>query len=368
MFLDAQNSENRIFLSITSKNLLLKDTMNPTRSSEIAFSYKSDVAKTKYKRYKFSPEITSQIKELTKLNNWHGLLALLQDYFIILATILITSHITWFFYPIALLVIGSRQRALTTILHESAHGVLAKNKLLNSVLGTFCSGYLILQQMTVYKKSHCYEHHCHLGSPELDPDFKFYRAEGLYNPHSPKHFLVKHIIQPLLLFKVPKYLFYLAKHRLFEKGGNSRESTMMQVYLLTIVGASIWFGFWEELILFWLIPYLTVFQVLGYFIEVSEHYPLVGKNRIDLYMSRNRFSLWYEAFFTSMHGENFHLVHYLMPSVPFWKQDKAHNILLTDANYARHNSLTGGIFFSANGAFSIMSSWIEYIYPSTIEA
>lgn len=364
MFLDAHHSENQISLPIPYKRLLLEDTVNSTPPSEIAFSYKSNVVKTKYERYKFSPEITSQIRELTKLDNWHGLLALLEDCLIILASILITSHVTWFFYPIALLVIGSRQRALATLMHESAHGVLAKNKSLNLALGTFCSGYLILQQMTIYKKSHCYEHHCHLGNPELDPDFKLYREEGLYDAQSPRDFLVKHIIKPLLLFKVPQYVSYLVKHRLKSKGGNRQESIIMLAYLLTIVGALLWFGFWDELILFWLVPYVTVFQVLGYFIEVSEHYPLVGKNTVDLYMTRNRFSPWYEAFFTSMHCENFHLVHHLMPSVPFWNQAKAHKILLADPNYVMHNSLTGGIFFSANSVPIVVSSWIKYVQES----
>ncbi|MGB8689903.1 MAG: guanitoxin biosynthesis L-arginine gamma (S) hydroxylase [Microcoleus sp.] len=315
--------------------------------------------KREYQQYKFSCEIKSQLKELTKLDNWHGLLALLQDSTLILASILITSHVTWFFYPIALLVIGSRQRALTTLLHDSAHGVLAKNKLLNSFLGTFGSGYLIFQQMIPYKKSHCYEHHSHLGNPEVDPDFKFYLEEGLYCEQSPKEFLVKHIIKPLLLFKVPQYIFYLINNRLFGEGCDLYETIIMLTYLFTIVSASICLGFWDKLILFWLVPYITVFQVLGYFIEVSEHYPLVGKNTVDLYMTRNRFSPWYEAFFTSIHGENFHLVHHLMPSLPFWNLAQAHKILLVDPNYFRHNSLTGGIFFPSNGFSSIVSTFIR---------
>ncbi|MDQ2097731.1 MAG: guanitoxin biosynthesis L-arginine gamma (S) hydroxylase [Tychonema bourrellyi B0820] len=315
--------------------------------------------KREYQQYKFSLEIKIQLKELTKLDNWHGLLALLQDCTLILASILITSYVTWFFYPIALLVIGSRQRALTTLLHDSAHGVLAKNKLLNSFLGTFGSGYLIFQQMIPYKKSHCYEHHSHLGNPEVDPDFKFYLKEGLYCEQSPKEFLVNHIIKPLLLFKVPQYIFYLINNRLFGKGCNLYETLIMLTYVFTIVSASVWFGFLDELILFWLVPYVTVFQVLGYFIEVSEHYPLVGKNTVDLYMTRNRFSPWYEAFFTSIHGENFHLVHHLMPSLPFWNLAQAHKILLVDPNYFRHNSLTGGIFFPSNGFSSIVSTFIR---------
>lgn len=315
--------------------------------------------KREYQQYKFSLEIKSQLKELTKLDNWHGLLALLQDSTLILASIMITSHVTWFFYPIALLVIGSRQRALTTLLHDSAHGVLAKNKLLNSFLGTFGSGYLIFQQMIPYKKSHCYEHHSHLGNPEVDPDFKFYLEEGLYCEQSAKEFLVKHIIKPIMLFKVPQYIFYLINNRLFGKGCDLYETIIMLTYLFTIVSASICLGFWDKLILFWLVPYITVFQVLGYFIEVSEHYPLVGKNTVDLYMTRNRFSPWYEAFFTSIHGENFHLVHHLMPSLPFWNLAQAHKILLVDPNYFRHNSLTGGIFFPSNGFSSIVSTFIR---------
>jgi fatty acid desaturase len=337
----------------------------PTESSKIAFIYGSNVVKEKYERYKFSQEITSQIRDLTKLDNWHGLLALFEDYFIILTSILITCHVTWFFYPLALLLIGSRQRALATLVHESAHGVLAKNKSLNSVLGTFCSGYLIFQQMIVYKKSHCSLHHRYLGNPELDPDFRLYREAGLYEPLSPRDFLLKHIIQPLLLLKVPRYLVYVVKHRLFSKEGNRQESLIMFAYLLTLIGASIWLGFWDKLILFWLVPYITVFQVLGWFIELGEHYPLVGNSTVDLYMTRNRFSPWYEAFFTSMHGENFHLVHHLQPSIPFWNLPKAHLILLTDANYLRHNSKTGGIFFPANGAPSIVSSFIEYVRESS---
>ena len=313
--------------------------------------------KREYEQYKFSRDIKSQLIELAKLDDWHGLLALLEDSILILASILITTHVTWFFYLIALLVIGSRQRALTTILHDSAHGILVKNKSLNWVLGTFCSGYLIFQQMIPYKKSHCYEHHSHLGDPKLDPDFKFYLEEGLYYPQSPRDFLVKHIIKPLLLFKVPQYILYLVKYRLFGKGCDLYETIIMLVYLSTIVSASVWFGFWDELILFWLVPYITVFQVLGYFIEISEHYPLVGNNMVDLYMTRNRFSPWYEAFFTSIHGENFHLIHHLMPSLPFWNLAKAHKMLLADSNYFRHNSRTGGIFFSSNGVPSIVSTF-----------
>jgi fatty acid desaturase len=312
-----------------------------------------------YQHYKFPLEIRKQLKPLTRLDDWHSILALIEDYVIILASILITCNLANWFYPVALLLIGSRQRALATLLHESAHGTLAKTRLLNWMLGTFGSGYLIFQQMTAYKRSHSINHHRYLGHPEHDPDFKFYLSEGLYEPISPFSFLLQYIVQPLLLFRVPVYLLYLIRHRLFAKENDRQESLILLSYWLAIAGLAAWLGFWDKLILFWFIPYLTVFQVLGWFIEMSEHYPLLGNSTIDLYLSRNRFSSWYEAFFTSMHNENFHLVHHLLPNVPFWNQPKAHQILMADPNYRSQNTLTGGIFFSNHDRPSILSSILK---------
>jgi fatty acid desaturase len=319
------------------------------------------VVQEEHQHYKFSLEIRKQLKLLTKLDNWHSLLALLEDYMIILSSILITCHLFDWFYPVALLLIGSRQRALATLLHESAHGTLAKNRFLNWILGTFSSGYLIFQQMTAYKKSHCFNHHRHLGHPEYDPDFKFYLSAGLYESIGTSIFLLKYIIQPLLLFRVPVYLSYLIHYRLLAKDNDRQESLILLIYWSTIIAISVWFGFWDKLILFWFIPYLTTFQVLGWFIELSEHYPLLGNSYIDLYLSRNRLSPWYEAFFTSIHNENFHLVHHLMPSIPFWNQPKAHQVLMTDLNYAQVNDKIGGIFFSSKNVSNIISSIINYL-------
>jgi fatty acid desaturase len=313
-------------------------------------------------KYKFSSEIRSQLKNFTGLDNWHGVLALAEDYFVIAASIWVTCQITWLFYPVTLLIIGARQRALATLLHESSHGTLAQNKRLNWFLGTFCSGYLIFQQMGDYKKSHCKGHHRYLGNSVLDPDSKFYYYQGLYDSNlRPKDFLINHIIQPLLLLKVPQYLLYILKHRLFSTKGGSQEKAIMLLYLLVIAIALTALGNLHTLILFWLIPYLTTFQVLGWFIELSEHYPLAGENKIDLHMSRNRLSPWYEAFFTSIHCENFHLIHHLFPSIPFWNMSKVHQILLTDANYAKQHHMSGGIFFASKESFSIVSSWLHYL-------
>ncbi len=87
-------SEHQIWGQFPHKGWQIEDTVNEASTSEIALGYRGNIGQTKYERYKFSPEIISSIKELTKLDNWHGLLALSEDYLLILASILITSHVS----------------------------------------------------------------------------------------------------------------------------------------------------------------------------------------------------------------------------------------------------------------------------------
>lgn len=102
-----------------------------------------------------------------------------------------------------------------------------------------------------------------------------------------------------------------------------------------------------------LIPYLTAFQIVTWFIELAEHFPMVRHAPDDLHATRNRFSHPVEAFFTSVHGEHFHLIHHLFPGIPFHRLAQAHRILLEDPAYAEVNASFGGIFLSANGVPSM---------------
>ncbi|SRR5579883_492017 len=317
--------------------------------------------KYKYKKYKFAHSIQKEIKTLAKLDNWHGIQALLEDYFLILTSILLTYYIGWYFYPLAVLIIGARQRALATLLHEASHNTLARNKYLNFVLGTFFSGYFILQTFTGYRKSHVYYHHRYLGHPILDPDFYFHISEGLYNHENSIGFYKKNIIMPLFLVKVPKYLHALIQQRLLVKESQHAETIFMCLYLLMITILFWLLNCQNIIVLFWIIPYLTTFQIIGWFIELSEHYPLVGNNDIDIYMTRNRQSHWLEGFFLSIHNENYHLDHHLNPSTPFWNLPQAHKIRLRDSNYAKLNQSTGGIFISANDFPSILKRLVEQV-------
>ncbi len=313
----------------------------------------------KYSVYKFPSGIQNEILDLIKLDNWHCCLALLEDYSLICISIVATCCISWYLYPLAILIIGSRQRALATLLHEAAHQTLAKNKHLNFAIGTFFSGYLILQTMGSYRESHVRFHHGHFGDIDLDPDYKFAMEQGWYDRTILRQdFVSKNIIRPFFLTKVWSYFRYLIQHRILDRN-YAKKTIVMIAYLGILVSLLTSFGLGKIILLFWLVPYLTTFQIISWFIEMSEHYPLMN-NRVNLYMSRNRKSNWLEKFLTGMHNENYHLVHHLNPKIPFWNVYKAHQIYMEDENYAQFDSKTGGLFFSANNAPSIIQSIILF--------
>ena len=151
------------------------------------------------KNYQFENDICQEISSLSKLDNWHCFLALLEDY-VIIFLMAATCSVSWYLYPVAVLIIGSRQRALATLLHEASHKSLAKNKLLNFAIGTFFSGYFVLQTMGSYRESHVRFHHGHFGNIELDPDYKFAIEAGWYaRPQSVEKFTLHNIVLPFLL-------------------------------------------------------------------------------------------------------------------------------------------------------------------------
>ncbi|MDH6130743.1 fatty acid desaturase [Kitasatospora sp. MAA4] len=313
----------------------------------------------RYRPYRSKPEIENQIRELNQLDNWHGLLAFAEDAFWISAAVASCYLISPWLYPLALVLIGSRMRALATILHESAHGVLAANRGLNLVLGTVLSAYPIFQQHYSYKRSHVAIHHPRLGNPELDPDLRFFIAQGVYEQElTARERWMKLVVRPAFGSRTLSFVRYLVVNRLGGKQDDDggpvqraeqlvrvrRDKVAFLAFWALVLGALAWDQLLTAFCLFWLVPYLTSFQIVSWYIELAEHTPLVRDNDLNLYMTRNRKSRGLERFLTAMHGESYHLDHHLDPRTPFWNMHKAHLLRLADPDYAAWDAKAGGLF------------------------
>jgi fatty acid desaturase len=141
-------------------------------------------------------ETRDAIAKFAELDNWHAVWAVCEDWLIILLSAFASELafaeygvgvLSICIYAAAVIVIGCRMRGLAALLHDATHGVLARNKIVNFVVGTLLSGYLVGQSFTVYHESHILRHHACFGTKD-DPDFQEMIQWGLYDsaePHLP---------------------------------------------------------------------------------------------------------------------------------------------------------------------------------------
>lgn len=302
---------------------------------------------------RLSPQIRRELRELCKTDNYHAVLGLLFDYAVIAVAIYLCVGVSWWFYPVALVLIGSTQRALVNILHEASHKVLARNGTVNLILGTVFSGHLVFHMYNPYRSSHIGFHHRYLGDQERDPDYSFHCEVGIYDPStSNRTFFLRNILLAVLGLRTFEYLRYVIEDRVLFKQENVAVSMPISLRAERWVLLGVWtalltpitvFGYLLEFVLFWLVPLFTTAIAIGWLSELAEHYPLPESEDRQILMTRNRHGWAIERFLLGRHNDNFHLVHHLNTGVPFWKMKQAHKVLLGDEAYARWDGLWAGI-------------------------
>ena len=303
---------------------------------------------------RLDPGVRKDLRRLCRLDNHHWLRGLLFEYVLIAAAVALCVGVSYWFYPLALIIIGSSQRFLAHFLHESSHKILARNKAMNLVGGSVLSGYLVWHLHGPYRSSHVGNHHRNLGEAGNDPDYQFHIECGLYDTHrSDRHFFLKEVLFSVLGLRTFTYIGYIVRERVFCASAQSNVSVAVplrteRIVLLLqwalIVGLCAWFGVLPELLLFWFAPLFTTNVAIGWLAELSEHYPMPESENQKVLLTRNRHGRFLENFLISRHNDRFHLVHHLNTGIPYWNLGRAHRVLLRDSGYAAWDGLWAGAF------------------------
>ncbi|MBY8889443.1 fatty acid desaturase family protein [Streptomyces sp. PTM05] len=335
----------------------------------------------RFRSYRFTDTIECEIRALNRLDNWHGIAGYLGDLFTIAAAVALCIFGSWWFYPASLVVIGSRQRAFSNMLHESAHGMLAANRKLNLALGSFLTAYPVFQQHYAFKRTHVATHHPRLGDPERDPDLKFFIEQGVYDISSECQLWIRLVTLPALGSRIISHFSFLLKDRVllnrrrkYEEAVEfnshwrkrmQRDKICFTLFWLLIVGVAWMTHCLLGVVVFWVVPYMTTFQLIGWYIELSEHTPMVRLHNVDLYMTRNRKSRGLEKFLTGTYADHYHLDHHLDPRTPYWNLRKAHQFRMKDPEYALLDRSFGGLFTAGpDGQPSAVASIIRELAAS----
>jgi len=280
-----------------------------------------------------------EIREFSQLDSVKFTAAALLECGLIAAAIWISE--TWWnplLYVLAVIVIGSRINGLGALMHDAAHYRGYAYRPLNDFVGELLA-LPTSSSMAGYRNTH-FAHHRELNS-ENDPDWR--RNLGLeeYEFPAPPARMLKHIVQYLSGLKTGTAVFG------FHKNKETRDipaaiARARLFFFATLLLASIVMGFWKLLVLYWLIPLLTVFLAIRYIRSVAEHYAVEHENVLN--ESRTVLAPTWELWLIAPWGLNYHLEHHLFPGVPCFRLGELHRLLMTREPYPKIAHITHGYF------------------------
>jgi fatty acid desaturase len=241
-------------------------------------------------------------------------------------------------YVLAVIVIGSRINAFGGLMHEAAHHRAYSNRLLNEIVGELLA-LPTSTSMAGYRNSH-FAHHRALNG-EDDPDWTRNLGHEEFTFPAARTTLARRILQ--YVFGLKAFAALTGYHSNKQTRDIPALVTRLRlVFFAALLAASIAFGFWKLLLLYWVVPLLTVFLAIRYLRNVAEHYA-VGHDSV-LNESRTVVAPAWERWLIAPWGLNYHLEHHLYPSVPCFRLRELHDLLMTREPYPQLAHITHGYF------------------------
>lgn len=187
-----------------------------------------------------------------------------------------------------------------TVIHDASHNVAHQNRYVNAVLG-HGSALMLGFAFPVFTRVHM-QHHANVNDPENDPDH-FVSTGG-----------------PLLLIAARFFYheIFFFKRRLWRKY-ELAEWFLSRLFVISVVYVACQHNLLGFVLNYWFSPALVVGLALGLFFDYLPHRPFQERDRwknARVYPSPilNLLIL----------GQNYHLIHHLWPSVPWYHYQRAY--------------------------------------------
>jgi beta-carotene hydroxylase len=189
-----------------------------------------------------------------------------------------------------------------TVIHDASHNAAHHNRVINAILG-HGSALMLGFAFPVFTRVHL-QHHAHVNDPENDPDHFVSTGGPLW----------------LIAARFFYHEIFFFRRKLWRKY-ELLEWFLSRLFLATIVFLGINYGFIGYVMNFWFVPALVVGIALGLFFDYLPHRPFHDRDRwknARVYPSPilNLLIL----------GQNYHLVHHLWPSIPWYKYQSAYYV------------------------------------------
>lgn len=190
-----------------------------------------------------------------------------------------------------------------TVIHDASHNSAHRNRVVNALLG-HGSALILGFSFPVFTRVHL-QHHAHVNDPENDPDHFVSTGGPLW----------------LIAARFFYHEIYFFKRQLW-RNWELLEWFLGRLAVALLVFAAWKFDFLGYIFNFWFSPALVVGIALGLFFDYLPHRPFEERDRwknARVYPSPILNLL--------IMGQNYHLVHHLWPSVPWYKYKPTYEVM-----------------------------------------
>lgn len=248
---------------------------------------------------------------------WRAVHDIVFDWMMIFVSAWALYRVGWVITPVALVIIGNRQRALGNLLHEASHGNLSGHRQINDYLAHLLLAAPLLASLSVYRDQHA-RHHAWLGDPQRDPDVLLLLAhEGDRWYHAYARCLAKSTM----------LRGSLMGHFSGRNLGYRQQVEICAWWL--IIGLTIAIVDLHFAALFgalWLGARITAFHAITTFREMTDHYGLKPGGIFSF--TREIPDHGPLSALLHPHHNGYHLTHHLFPAVPYHQLPKVHAQLM----------------------------------------
>lgn len=187
-----------------------------------------------------------------------------------------------------------------TVIHDASHNSAHRNRILNAILG-HGSALMLGFAFPVFTRVHL-QHHAHVNDPENDPDHFVSTGGPLW----------------LIAARFFYHEIFFFKRRLW-RNYELLEWFLSRLFLITVVFLGCHYGFIGYIMNFWFVPALVVGLALGLFFDYLPHRPFQERDRW-----KNARVYPNSILNLLILGQNYHLIHHLWPSIPWYKYQAAY--------------------------------------------
>ena len=290
-------------------------------------------------RKELTDEGKRELKRLSAPRPGRFLFELVLNWVIIIAAIWAAAWIdrVWV-YILAIFFIGTRQNVLGLLIHDQTHYTCSRKPWGDAVTNLFAAWPIIVVSVEGYAKIHL-AHHNYFFS-EHDPDFIRKKGKEWTFPMKVKFLcwlFFKDVIGGSFLALV------LGKKEPTDEL-ISRPAVLpgwvRLLYYATIIGLSVWLGFWKLLLLLWLLPLLFVMPAIVRFSAICEHKYNVMTGKMEESTATIILS-WWERMLLPRLNFNYHIYHHYFPSVSFANLPKVHALFKKEGLVDERNLFYG---------------------------